>query len=154
MIKIKNVSVKRAEKEILKNVSWLVKKGEHWCLLGLNGSGKTTLLNIINGYIWPTKGQVEVLSRKFGETNLSELRKEIGWVSSSLQQRFQDDDTVLEMILSGKFASIGLYEQVEQKDMNQAIELMKLLNCEDLQNQAPASANCPSSYGFTKAFNT
>ncbi|MED3942158.1 ABC transporter ATP-binding protein [Priestia megaterium] len=136
MIKIKNVSVKRAEKEILKNVSWLVEKGEHWCLLGLNGSGKTTLLNIINGYIWPTKGQVEVLSRKFGETNLSELRKEIGWVSSSLQQRFRDDDTVVEMILSGKFASIGLYEQVEQKDMNQAIELMQLLNCADLQNQA------------------
>ena len=136
MININNVSVKRAEKEILKSVSWSVEKGEHWCLLGLNGSGKTTLLNIINGYIWPTKGEVEVLSRKFGETNLSELRKEIGWVSSSLQQRFRDDDTVVEMILSGKFASIGLYEQVEQKDMNQAIELMKLLNCEDLQNQA------------------
>ncbi|WVE39085.1 ATP-binding cassette domain-containing protein, partial [Priestia megaterium] len=89
MINIKNVSVKRAEKEILKSVSWSVEKGEHWCLLGLNGSGKTTLLNIINGYIWPTKGEVEVLSRKFGETNLSELRKEIGWVSSSLQQRFR-----------------------------------------------------------------
>lgn len=29
MINIKNVSVKRAEKEILKNVSWLVEKGEH-----------------------------------------------------------------------------------------------------------------------------
>ncbi|MEC3859536.1 molybdenum ABC transporter ATP-binding protein, partial [Bacillus sp. WOD8 KX774193] len=82
------------------------------------------------------KGEVEVLSRKFGETNLSELRKEIGWVSSSLQQRFRDDDTVVEMILSGKFASIGFYEKVEKKDTNQAIELMKLLNCEDLQNQA------------------
>ena len=46
----------------------------------------------------------------FGKTNLPELRKEIGWVSSSIQQQFHSYDTVLQIILSGKFASIGLYD--------------------------------------------
>ncbi len=86
---------------ILNGVSWSVRKGEHWSLLGLNGSGKTTLLNVINGYIWPTSGKVEVLGKKFGQTNLPELRKEIGWVSSSIQQRFHSYDTVLQIILKG-----------------------------------------------------
>ncbi len=53
MIQVNNVTV------ILKNVSWSVRKGEHWSILGLNGSGKTTLLNVINGYIWPSQGKVQ-----------------------------------------------------------------------------------------------
>ena len=135
MITVDNISLIRNKKTILHNVSWTVKKGEHWCLLGLNGSGKTTLLNIINGYIWPTVGTVNVLGNIFGQTNLPELRKEIGWVSSSLQQRFNDEDNVLEIVLSGKFASIGLYDHVMEEDLQKARELLKLLNCEELQYQ-------------------
>lgn len=120
---------------ILNNVSWTVKKGEHWSILGLNGSGKTTLLNIINGYIWPSEGKVQVLGKTFGKTNLPELRKEIGWVSSSIQQQFRSFEPVLNIILSGKFASIGLYEQVEGKDIEHATRLMKLLNCEYLKDR-------------------
>ena len=135
LIRVKNITLRRNNKMILNDVSWSVKKGEHWSLLGLNGSGKTTLLNVINGYIWPTSGNVEVLGEKFGQTNLPELRKEIGWVSSSIQQRFHSYDTVLQIILSGKFASIGLYDSVEEEDIEKASQLMKLLNCEHLQHQ-------------------
>ena len=133
LIQVNNVTLRRNNKTILKNVSWSVRKGEHWSILGLNGSGKTTLLNVINGYLWPSQGKVQVLGHTFGKTNLPELRKEIGWVSSSIQQQFRSYDTVLRIILSGKFASIGLYDQVEEEDIEQAIQLMKLLNCEPLR---------------------
>ncbi len=46
--------------------------------LGLNGSGKTTLLNMINGYIFPSQGELTVLGKTFGEYDLRELRKSIG----------------------------------------------------------------------------
>lgn len=133
MISIENLSLRRNSKLILKDVCWNVGKGEHWCLLGLNGSGKTSLLNVINGYLFPTSGKVEVFGRTFGETNLPELRKEIGWVSSSIQQQFRDDDIVLRIVLSGKFASIGLYEQVSEEDLQLAFHFMKLLKCDELQ---------------------
>ena len=136
LIQVNNVTLRRNNKTILKNVSWSVRKGEHWSILGLNGSGKTTLLNVINGYLWPSQGKVQVLGHTFGKTNLPELRKEIGWVSSSIQQQFRSYDTVLRIILSGKFASIGLYDQVEEEDIEQAIQLMKLLNCEPLRDCA------------------
>jgi len=135
LISVENVTLRRNNKTILNHISWSVKKGEHWSILGLNGSGKTTLLNVINGYIWPTEGKVNVLGRTFGQTNLPQLRKEIGWVSSSIQQRFHNYDKVLNIVLSGKFASIGLYDQVELRDIEQAIQLMKLLNCEHLRHQ-------------------
>ncbi|GIN37712.1 ABC transporter ATP-binding protein [Heyndrickxia sp. FSL W8-0496] len=132
IINMKNVSWKREEKWILKEFSWEVNEGEHWCLLGLNGSGKTTLLNMINGYIWPTKGEVHVLNHSFGRTDIRELRKSIGWVSSSLQQKIPDHEIVEDIVLSGKFASIGLYEHANKKDKDQALQLLTLFNCDHL----------------------
>lgn len=135
MIEIENISVLRNNKYILENVSWSVNKGEHWCVLGLNGSGKTTLLNVINGYIYPIEGKVKILGKEFGKTNLQELRKDIGLVSSSIKNEFQPNDSVLAVVLSGKFASLGLFEAVEMKDVENARAFMNLLNCQDLEDE-------------------
>lgn len=128
IIKIKNVSVIRKSKYILKNINWEIKKGEHWAILGLNGSGKTTLLNMINGYIYPSEGEVKVLGKNFGEYDLRELRKSIGWVSTALQEKLYGRDNALEIILSGKFASIGLYEEVAEEDLIKAKDILKTLS--------------------------
>jgi len=129
IIDIHNVSWDRNNKLILQNINWTVKEGEHWCLLGLNGSGKTTLLNMINGYIWPTEGKMSVLGKIFGEYDLRELRKSIGWVSTSLQQKLYGSETALKIVLSGKFATIGLYDQTDTEDLGRAEALMKSLGC-------------------------
>lgn len=44
----------------LKNVSFEVKKGEAWGLIGTNGSGKSTLLKLICGILKPYKGKVSI----------------------------------------------------------------------------------------------
>lgn len=43
----------------LKNISFKVKQGETYGVLGGNGSGKSTILNIINGTTFPTTGSVK-----------------------------------------------------------------------------------------------
>lgn len=136
MIVLENLSIYRNKKPLIKNINWRIEQGEHWCILGLNGSGKTSLLNVINGYLFPSEGKVRVLGKNFGETNLPELRKEIGWVSSSIQQQFHAEERVIRIILSGKFASIGLYEAVEEEDLQLANHYMKLLKCEQLQYES------------------
>ncbi len=135
MIKIEHIDVVRNKKYILKDVSWSVNKGEHWCVIGLNGSGKTTLLNVINGYIYPHAGRVNILGKEFGKTNLQELRKEIGLVSSSIKYEFHKNDSVLAVVLSGKFASIGLFEAVEKKDVELARNYLEFLNCLHLEDE-------------------
>ncbi|WP_424766208.1 ABC transporter ATP-binding protein [Paenibacillus sp. sgz302251] len=129
IIDIQNVTWDRGNKMILQNINWSVSKGEHWCLLGLNGSGKSTLLNMINGYIWPTEGSMSVLGKKFGEFDLRVLRKEIGWVSTSLQQKLYGSENALKIVLSGKFATIGLYDQTDERDVRKAESLMNDLGC-------------------------
>ena len=132
VIDLQNISWVRQGKQILTDVSWQVNRGENWCLVGLNGSGKTTLLNILTGYIWPSTGSVTVLGQRYGTVKLPEFRKRIGLVSSSLQQRFYGHETAEEVVMSGKFATIGLYDGVEADDEQRARELLVLFGCEKL----------------------
>jgi len=65
IIHMHHVSWQNGGRDILRDIDWTVKNGEHWALVGLNGSGKTTLLNIVNGYLWFSKAEVSVLGREF-----------------------------------------------------------------------------------------
>ncbi|WP_026695474.1 ABC transporter ATP-binding protein [Peribacillus kribbensis] len=137
IISLQDIHWQRNEKQILDQVNWQVKTGQHWALLGLNGSGKTSILKIITGYQWPSGGSVSVLGQLFGKTNIPELRKSIGWVSSSLDDQYnaRPSDSALEVVISGKFASIGLYEQISREDVEEALKLLSAFNIEHLAHQ-------------------
>ncbi|EIA18869.1 ABC transporter ATP-binding protein [Listeria fleischmannii] len=124
MFEFQQVTFTRGEKQILKQINWLVNTGEKWAMLGLNGAGKTTLLKLLNGYIWPSSGKLQVLGEWFGETSLPELRKSIGWVSSAMQYQLKEYETAEQIVLSGKYASIGLYQPVSKAEMDQAKKIL------------------------------
>ncbi|WP_063565904.1 ABC transporter ATP-binding protein [Paenibacillus sp. O199] len=132
IIDVQHVTWKRGPITLLNDVSWRVNEGEHWALLGLNGSGKTTLLNMITGYLWPTEGTISVLGHRYGDVDLRELRKSIGWVSSSLQEKLYGTDRTQYVVISGKHATIGLYDKLSDEDLDQARELMHMLGCQHL----------------------
>lgn len=138
IIQFQQVTWRRNSREILKDINWEVKEGEHWCILGLNGSGKTSLLNIVTGYNYPTSGKVSVLGNVFGKTNIPELRKRIGFVSSSLDQFSQNlhKEITENIVVSGKFASIGLYEEVSEEDWAQADQLLESLRLSHLKGKS------------------
>ncbi|MBB3112029.1 iron complex transport system ATP-binding protein [Paenibacillus phyllosphaerae] len=129
VIDIQGIYYRSGANELLRNIHWTLHKGQHWALLGLNGSGKTTLLNIITGYIWPTQGSVSVLGHRYGEVDLRELRRSIGWVSSSLQEKLYAGDRAQHVVISGKYASIGLYERLTEEELAKAELLMRTLGC-------------------------
>ncbi|MGX6978251.1 ABC transporter ATP-binding protein [Vagococcus elongatus] len=120
MFEFKGVSFEREDALILKEIDWQMKKGEHWAILGLNGSGKTTLLKMLNGYLWPSKGELTVLGHRFGKTSIPELRKNIGWISSDLQEQLRAHDIAEDIVLSGKFASIGVWVPTTSGEKNKA----------------------------------
>lgn len=127
ILSYKNVSFRRDGREILKNINWEIKKGENWALLGLNGSGKSTLLSMILAYTFATSGEVSVFEKKFGTCVWAEVKEKVGFVSSSLNT-FSDslnNQTLNNIVLSGKYNSIGIYQEITQKDREKANNIIK-----------------------------
>jgi len=63
ILTVTNLSHGFGDREILKNVSFRLLKGEHVGLIGANGEGKSSFMNIITGKLEPDEGQVEWAKR-------------------------------------------------------------------------------------------
>lgn len=140
-VHLDNVTVRRDHKPILSGVHWVVQPGRHWVVLGPNGSGKTSLLHVIYGNLWPYKGEgtVTVLGQRLGSCDLQQVRRSMGWVSSALHQRFAAGFTGLDIVLTGKFATTGLWRRmaraVTDQDRRQAMDLLEQFQCAQLAQQ-------------------
>ncbi len=108
-LELRDVSYAANGQPVLQSINWTVLPGEHWAILGPNGSGKTTLLQLACGYLWPNAGG-EIRRRGRVLADLRELRKSIGWVTSSLAPQIPAYEKVIRTVVSGKFAQVGLLE--------------------------------------------
>ena len=139
VIEVENVTLRRAGKTILREVSWSIQHGEHWALLGANGSGKTTLLKVLTGYEWPTEGKVRVLGKRYGACDVRELRKTIGWVSSALERRVPQNDTALEITGSGFDSSFGLYRELDAQELARCRDALESVEGRGFESQSFAT---------------
>lgn len=124
ILSFRDVSLERGNKTILKHIDWTIQPKQNWAVLGLNGAGKTTMLKLIHGDLWPTTGQLEVLGGLFGHISIPKLTRRIGWVSTALQDWLHPGDIVEKIVLSGKFASIGIYEKYTRAELDQAKSIL------------------------------
>jgi iron complex transport system ATP-binding protein len=136
VIELEDVYFIRQGRAILSGVNWRIETDQHWALIGANGSGKTTLLKIITGYEWPTSGQVKVLGKQFGETNIPELRKHIGWVSAAIEQKLPTQDRAIDVVASGLEASLGLFREFTPQEYSRAEESLKILKANTYARQS------------------
>jgi len=125
MIRLSNVTFIREERNILSDISWHVEKGQHWAVLGRNGSGKTTLLEIISGYQFPSKGSVVVLGATYGQVDLREQRKRLGYISQSLFEKLTPRDPVWEAVATGAYAHLRFYEAIDPEVKERAMARLR-----------------------------
>jgi len=135
IVELQNVRFVRQGHVILDDVSWTIADGEHWALLGANGAGKTTLLKILTGYEWSTSGTVRILGNEYGRCNVPEVRKAIGWVSSSIMLRFPSCSTALEVVESGFDASVGVYRPIDHAESGRAVQALRHFGVEAMAEQ-------------------
>ena len=129
VIEVRGLTVERSGHGILRNISWSIREGENWVLLGANGSGKTSLLRCVTGYLMPTLGTVQIRGER---VVWPEMRKHIGFVSSDLKQRIEDVETALETVISGREAMINYWGEPSTVEVERAMELLSDVGCADL----------------------
>lgn len=135
VLSISGLGIQRDGLRILNDVSWEVRSGQHWVILGANGSGKTSLLSALTGYFMPTEGEMKLLGRKFGESDWRQLRTRIGLVSSSIRQLMHELEPAIETVASGKWGMIDLWRTVSRSDLREAARILELVKCRELRDR-------------------
>jgi iron complex transport system ATP-binding protein len=125
VLAVRGLCVRRGAATILAGIDWQVEKGQHWVILGANGSGKTSLLSALTAYLTPSAGTIEVLGAAYGRTDWRELRKQVGLVSSSIRQQIGDEAPALEVVASGKEATLNFWGPLDAGDRLRALMLLR-----------------------------
>lgn len=138
-IVLRNGVVSYDDKPILNNLSWTVNPGEHWQIVGPNGAGKSTLLSLVTGdHPQGYSNDLTLFGRKRGSgETIWDIKKHIGYVSSSLHLDYRVSTTVRNVILSGYFDSIGIYQAVSDRQQKLARQWLEILGIDDATADAP-----------------
>lgn len=134
MIEIKKLYKSFGKKEVLKDVSLNIEKGEKVVIVGPSGSGKSTLLRCINLLETPTSGTID-----FEGQNITDKKTDITKVRQKMGMVFQHFNlfphlTVMENIT---LAPIKLNLQTKEEAEKKAIELLERIGLADKKDEYP-----------------
>jgi len=112
LIAMRDVSVSYGGLEVLKNVNWTFRRDQHCCVSGPNGCGKTTLLSLVTGDNHKAYGQninLFGIRRGSGES-VWDIKQKYGQLDTQLHLNYVRGMRVVEVVVSGFFDTIGLYD--------------------------------------------
>lgn len=113
VVDLKKVSICYGERTILKELDWVVKRGEMWALSGENGSGKSTLLSLLcadNPQSYAC--DISLFGRKRGSgESIWEIKRHIGYVSPEMHRAYLKNLPAIEIVASGLHDTVGLYKR-------------------------------------------
>ena len=143
ILEFKNVdfSYDKKGKQILKDVSFKVEKGEILSIVGRNGAGKSTISKLICGFYKPTKGQVLFEGKDMIKDTIKERAENIGIVLQNPNQMISKPMIMEEVGLGLKARGVSAEETKER-----VIETLKICGLYPFRNW-PISA---LSYGQKK----
>ena len=137
VIMFKHVTIQYGERTILKDLNWVVLKGEHWALSGQNGSGKSTLLSLVcadNPQSYACDISLFGHQRGSGES-IWDIKKHIGYVSPEMHRSYKQNIPALQIVASGLKDTIGLYFKPTEQEKNQCLEWMNLFGIKHLADR-------------------
>ncbi|MCJ7789189.1 MAG: ATP-binding cassette domain-containing protein, partial [Candidatus Atribacteria bacterium] len=82
VLRVEDIHKRYGKEEILKGISFEIKKGETKVIIGPSGSGKSTLLRCINQLTIPDSGRVWLENEEVTHTkkNINQFRQKMGMV--------------------------------------------------------------------------
>ncbi|MFQ3189960.1 MAG: molybdate transport system ATP-binding protein [Paraglaciecola sp.] len=141
LVKLNNVKVNYAENIVFSHLNWTIQSQQHWQVTGPNGSGKTCLLNLITGdhpQCYVNDIYVFGYQRGSGES-IWQIKQYIGYLSNAFHLDYRVNCSLLHVVLSGFYDSIGLYQPATKNQMTLAQQWLALMRL-DKQTASPFQA--------------
>lgn len=133
LVILNNGTVRYGDNTVFSGLDWQVHPTQHWQIVGPNGSGKTCLLTLITGdnpHCYTNDLTVFGIKRGSGES-IWDIKKHIGMLSNAFHLSYRVNCTVIDVLLSGFFDSIGLYERPGREQVAVASAWLETLRLQE-----------------------
>lgn len=140
LVELNAISANYGSNQVLNNINWTIKRNEFWQLTGPNGSGKSTLVSMITGDNPFGYGQnLFLFGRKKGSgESIWDIKQKIGYFTPLMIHRFNHNDSVENMIISGFKDSVGLYSKasnLQRRIAKRWIDMLGTIDAKQKFNQ-------------------
>ncbi len=137
-LEIREAVVRRQGKAILSVDEFFLPEGECMAILGPNGSGKSTFVGLVTREVFPLYREVPpVVFRGNERTTLSEVKRILGVVSSTMQNQITVHLPVIDVVVGGLFGALGVPKRftVGEEDRARALKALDELGIADLADR-------------------
>ncbi len=134
LLALHSVNVSYGEQPVLSDLNWIFERGQHCSISGPNGCGKSTLLSLITGDNHKAYGQdihLFGLRRGSGES-IWDIKQKYGQLDNQLHLNFARGMRAIEVVISGFFDTIGLYDDWGDLQRQTARQWLTALGLSDL----------------------
>ena len=137
LVRISNATIYRDYRPVIRDLNWTLLSGQHWAVLGANGSGKSTLLSLIYGDLHPALGgTIERAGLSAGD-RIEDWKRRVAWVSPELQADHFAAQSLEEVVISGRYASVGLNAPPTAADRRSARRWLEYFGIVELRDRGP-----------------
>ncbi len=123
IIEVRNLCKSYYKREVLRDLSFSIERGDHLYIVGENGSGKTTLMKLLLGLLTPDSGEIsfEGLSKK-----------QIGYLPQQTEIQSDFPASVREVVLSGTLSekTFPIYTRADRKMAADMCEKLRISGIE------------------------
>ncbi len=114
-IDVTNLNYAYGRSPVLQNLTFSIRSGDFFIIIGPNGSGKTTLMKLLSRITKPKTGTIHVFKRSIQTYSRKDLARTIAFVAQSTPVDFPF--TVTEVVLMGRSPHLGMLALERTKDL-------------------------------------
>ena len=131
---LKHVNVRFGDTDVLKDLNWTVRKGEHWAVMGENGAGKSTLLGMLTAdHPQIYNNDITLLGERPGHgLNIWDHKAKLGFFSPEMALQYREDLSLLDVLCTGFTPNLCRAENITWEEKAKAREWLNYLGFEDM----------------------
>jgi molybdate transport system ATP-binding protein len=130
LVELVNGHVRYGEQVVFEGLDLRIDAGQHTLVEGPNGSGKSSLLEMLTGdHPQAYANELYLFGRRRGTgESVWDIKKKVGLVSARLHRDYRVGGSVEQVLVSGLFDSIGIYQRIEPSHRARALEWLEWLD--------------------------
>lgn len=129
-LEVHDLTVAFDRKPVLWNIDLIIPQGKIVGIVGPNGAGKSTLIKSVMGLLPLSSGYAKLFDQP-----LDDVRNKISYVPQRESVDWDFPASVMDVVLMGRYAKLGLFKRPRKADRDVALECLKKVGMEAFSNR-------------------